>query len=1080
MEENLNKLLLTLADLVEEMREQRTGDAVEADRGDAFMTPEMIKKQEQEEQAQRIAEATSEQQEKDRKKEQPPPRRIRADVMPINIVSIDKKVLKSLAQIMPTMSILKEKKQDQEPTPGPSMLSMLGAGALGLVVAPFVTFYEMVSSILKAPWFVKFSKWAKTKFWKPIEKFGTRISNFFKNIGDKITPISEKFKNTFKDLRKRFPLLDSTIRKLDKGFTSFTDMVKKFLAPIFGDKTKPSLFTRIKDVMMKNPVFKSIIKFSRNVGKFLGKLFLPVTIVWGIIDAIMNFSEGYDQDGVVGGISTALSGVFDFLVGDILKFLISIPVAILDWIGLDQTAKSIEASTSGMIDSVSKAIGDLVYLIKGVFTLDGDLILEKSKELFKGFVDFAAFAIGTFVDPVVNIFKDVFKVGDSESPFSFKTDIVDPAIAQVKKVFNSIAEFDYAASFDELGEFFSELFDFESHMNKMRDKLHTEFPKLAEFMGIESSVEREDRANRQEVARAKEMAMSGAVGDMIGQEAAARLARELRWSKIQDDTARQAKAMELARTSTISALGNDYRNPEYIPRLQKALESLSSTNTETSSAIKKAINTQIQAAKKVRKQQEADAAKLADEFRKQMEAYDRGETYVIPPPVVNVTPPETKVQPRTLEQNKQLLEAIGRMKPKYYPDSPQIQPTPPPVIKITSDPIIVPQAPVVDSEIVDSIGKISIRPIIQNNIDPPIIQISDQTPTLNTPPLEISPRTRAVLDNAPALSPAQMEQLKQSLKTPTTLEKPTEQIIKIAPVLETTPGLSPDAAESNRQMIEALNNIPPLKRQLESPVSTAEPTIKPEIKQSFDPVINIETQSKAATETSSRISPVIEKSVEMIEPVMKITNDPPVINVDTPALNPVINITPPKIENLPDTTRIQPLELWNFSPGLIEQVNKVTPVETSNFQPKTLEQNKQILDVLSRIPDMSQPLAPKPEPVPIINPNDVGTDTWKKFEIIPEQRTNETTPHVEPTENTQSTSRVNDELNKKVDKMITIMSESSAIQTKTLNTLQEHGLIDKQGDTVVNNGGNSTNVTNITLESDIIAQRDKISRRINL
>lgn len=73
----------------------------------------------------------------------------------------------------------------------------------------------------------------------------------------------------------------------------------------------------------------------------------------------------------------------------------------------------------------------------------------------------------------------------------------------------------------------------------------------------------------------------------------------------------------------------------------------------------------------------------------------------------------------------------------------------------------------------------------------------------------------------------------------------------------------------------------------------------------------------------------------------------------------------------------------------------------------------------------------------------------------------------------------NKEMNTKMDRMVEILAETSETQKKTLEVLQQHGLIDKQGNTVVNSGGNTTNVNNVTVESDIMSFRDRVVGRLN-
>lgn len=70
------------------------------------------------------------------------------------------------------------------------------------------------------------------------------------------------------------------------------------------------------------------------------------------------------------------------------------------------------------------------------------------------------------------------------------------------------------------------------------------------------------------------------------------------------------------------------------------------------------------------------------------------------------------------------------------------------------------------------------------------------------------------------------------------------------------------------------------------------------------------------------------------------------------------------------------------------------------------------------------------------------------------------------------------ELLTKVDKMVEIMSEHSSIHTKVLEVLTESGLIDKQGDTVVNNGGNTNVVNNMVADNTIMDFRDRVVGRL--
>ena len=86
--------------------------------------------------------------------------------------------------------------------------------------------------------------------------------------------------------------------------------------------------------------------------------------------------------------------------------------------------------------------------------------------------------------------------------------------------------------------------------------------------------------------------------------------------------------------------------------------------------------------------------------------------------------------------------------------------------------------------------------------------------------------------------------------------------------------------------------------------------------------------------------------------------------------------------------------------------------------------------------------------------------------------------NISPTTSSQTDSSGKDMINR-MDKMVELMTEHSGIHTKVLEVLTESGLIDKQGNTVVNNGGNSTTVNNSVAEPSIMDFRDRVVGRLS-
>ena len=71
------------------------------------------------------------------------------------------------------------------------------------------------------------------------------------------------------------------------------------------------------------------------------------------------------------------------------------------------------------------------------------------------------------------------------------------------------------------------------------------------------------------------------------------------------------------------------------------------------------------------------------------------------------------------------------------------------------------------------------------------------------------------------------------------------------------------------------------------------------------------------------------------------------------------------------------------------------------------------------------------------------------------------------------------ELISRVDQMVMTLKENKDIQAKMLEAMIESGMMKKQGNTVVNSGGNSTVVNNTTTQSSIMSFRDKVVGRIS-
>ena len=129
-----------------------------------------------------------------------------------------------------------------------------------------------------------------------------------------------------------------------------------------------------------------VVNFAKGVGTFLGKIFLPLTILMSAYDAITGFMKGYaDEEGNIGdkifsGIKEGLAKVIENLIGLPLDLLKSgLTWLIKTFFGESEVTKTLESF------SFKETIGDLVRLpfdlIKGAYNWIKTLFTDPAEAL---------------------------------------------------------------------------------------------------------------------------------------------------------------------------------------------------------------------------------------------------------------------------------------------------------------------------------------------------------------------------------------------------------------------------------------------------------------------------------------------------------------------------------------------------------------------------------------------------------------------------------------------------------------------------------------------------------------------------
>ena len=265
---------------------------------------------------------------------------------------------------------------------------LLGLG-LGLLLAPFAAFIGFISQLGTELNF--FTKGKAAAF---LDDLKFRFKNFFVGIFDKL-------KNS-----KLGKFIGGIVDKLknSKIFKSISGLFQKVFGPGKGFFSRLSgIFSKIVKFATGGP-FKAIMKFAGSIGRILGKVFLPITILLGIFDFVKGFMRGYKEGGIVEGIKQGIMDLVDGLIGNLIRILMWIPTKLAEWMGLDNLAAAIGEYTDDIFSGISEVFSGLVDFVKAIFTWDTEAMGEALSGIWDGItkVFLAPFKV------IEGLVKDIF------------------------------------------------------------------------------------------------------------------------------------------------------------------------------------------------------------------------------------------------------------------------------------------------------------------------------------------------------------------------------------------------------------------------------------------------------------------------------------------------------------------------------------------------------------------------------------------------------------------------------------------------------------------------------------------------
>lgn len=157
-----------------------------------------------------------------------------------------------------------------------------------------------------------------------------------------------------------FKGISNSIRAFTLGFVNLGKTLKDITTAGFMSKASPiqKFFQSIRNFFGK---FANLIKPIVPALKFIA---LPITVLFGIIDAIKGFAEGYKDGSIIDGVLTALGNVLGGLIGAPLDLLKNIAAFVMEKLGFEGIAETLEGFS--FKELIKNAFGGIVEFFENL------------------------------------------------------------------------------------------------------------------------------------------------------------------------------------------------------------------------------------------------------------------------------------------------------------------------------------------------------------------------------------------------------------------------------------------------------------------------------------------------------------------------------------------------------------------------------------------------------------------------------------------------------------------------------------------------------------------------------------------
>ncbi len=267
---------------------------------------------------------------------------------------------------------------------------------IGIIVAALVVPFMVVKGYLEG----------LTKSFKYLNKItGGKLFKLFKPLVD-----------LFLDVKKAVSEI-KIIKKMGGFVKGFIKVIRKIIDPIIN--FFKWTFKLAKDSKKVGGIIGKVLKFSKSFGEILGKITLPLTVIMSAYSFVKGFMKGFKKDGIIGGIKEGLIGIFDSLIGGLIKMLTGAASWILNFLGFSDLATKITTSVNVFLENVTSSIRSFIDLIKGIFTGNLDLVKSSAAALFNNLSDIIFSPFESLYEYIKEIFislKEKFSLDNIKIP----------------------------------------------------------------------------------------------------------------------------------------------------------------------------------------------------------------------------------------------------------------------------------------------------------------------------------------------------------------------------------------------------------------------------------------------------------------------------------------------------------------------------------------------------------------------------------------------------------------------------------------------------------------------------------------